>query len=59
LTYGPVEERIIYRERFQRQRFDFRGKSLFTRYDGFEFVKYILLIDGSTEELAFAEYRQA
>ena len=33
--------------------FDFRGKSIFTRYDRCEFVKCTLLIDQATEQLAF------
>ena len=49
----PGEERVIYRERFQAVTFDFRGKSIFTRYDGCEFVKCTLLIDHATEQLAF------
>jgi hypothetical protein len=48
-----TEERIIYRERFQRVHFDFRGKSIFTRYDRCEFVKCALFIDEATEQLAF------
>ena len=52
-TDGPSEERVIYRERFQAVYFDFRGKSLFTRYDRCEFVKCTLLIDHATEQLAF------
>jgi hypothetical protein len=47
------DERVIYRERFQGVYFDFRGKSIFTRYDHCEFVKCTLLIDYSTEQLAF------
>src|SRR5260221_5673643 len=50
---GPTEERVIYRERFQAAYFDFRGKSIFTRYDRCEFVKCTLLIDHATEQLAF------
>ena len=49
----PQDERVIYRERFQGVYFDFRGKSIFTRYDRCEFVKCTLLIDRSTEQLAF------
>jgi hypothetical protein len=49
----PPDERVIYRERFQGVHFDFRGKSTFTRYDRCEFVKCTLLIDHSTEQLAF------
>ncbi len=48
-----AEERVIYRERFQAQHFDFRGKSIFTRFDDCEFVKCTLLIDHGTEQLAF------
>jgi hypothetical protein len=50
---GLPEERVIWRKRFQGQYFDFRGKSIFTRYDGCEFVKCTLLIDQDTEQLAF------
>ena len=49
----PPDERVIYRERFQGEYFDFRGKSIFARYDRCEFVKCTLLIDHSTEQLAF------
>jgi hypothetical protein len=49
----PPDERVIYSERFQGVRFDFRGKSIFTRYDRCEFVKCTLLIDHATEQLAF------
>jgi hypothetical protein len=49
----PPEERVIYRRRFQGVHFDFRGKSIFARYDRCEFVKCTLLIDQSTEQLAF------
>jgi hypothetical protein len=49
----PPDERVIYRERFQGVHFDFRGKSIFARYDRCEFVKCTLLIDQSTEQLAF------
>jgi hypothetical protein len=50
---GPTEERVVYGERFQAAYFDFRGKSIFTRYDRCEFVKCTLLIDQATEQLAF------
>jgi hypothetical protein len=49
----PQDERVIYRERLQGVYFDFRGKSIFTRYDRCEFVKCTLLIDHATEQLAF------
>jgi hypothetical protein len=52
---GPTEERVIWRERFQAQHFDFRDRSIFTRYDRCEFVKCTLLIDLGTEQLAFTE----
>ena len=54
-TDGFPEERVIWRERFQGKRFDFRGKSIFTRFDGCEFVKCTLLIDHGTEQLAFTQ----
>ncbi|WOH63615.1 hypothetical protein [Bradyrhizobium sp. BWA-3-5] len=47
------EERVIWRKRFHAQYFDFRGKSLFTRFDSCEFVKCTLLIELDTEQLAF------
>jgi hypothetical protein len=50
---GPPEERVIYNERFQGVSLDFRGKSIFVRYDRCEFVKCTLLIDQETEQLAF------
>ncbi|MFL5238645.1 MAG: hypothetical protein ACJ8EL_13765 [Rhizomicrobium sp.] len=50
---GLPEERVIWRKRFQAEYFDFRGKSLFTRFDDCEFVKCTLLIDHQTEQLAF------
>jgi hypothetical protein len=49
----PQDERVIYLERFQGVYFDFRGESIFTRYDHCEFVKCTLLIDHATEQLAF------
>jgi len=48
-----TEERVIFEKRFQAVNFDFRGKSLFTRFDRCEFVKCTLLIDQATEHLAF------
>jgi hypothetical protein len=47
----PMKERVTWRERFQAQHFDFRGKINFARFDGCEFVKCTLLID--TEQLSF------
>jgi hypothetical protein len=49
----PPDERVIYNERFQGVYFDFRGKSIFARYDHCEFVKCTLLMDLDTEQLAF------
>jgi hypothetical protein len=51
--HDSLEERVIYRERFQSVEFDFRGKSIFARFDCCEFVKCTLLIDAATEQLAF------
>jgi hypothetical protein len=53
IAADPPEERVIYSQRFQGLHFDFRGKSIFTRYDRCEFVKCTLLIDQATEQLAF------
>jgi hypothetical protein len=52
---GPQEERVIWSKRFQAQHFYFRGKSIFTRFDGCEFVKCTLLIGHGTEQLTFTE----
>ena len=52
---GPPEERILWRERYQAQQFDFRGKIVFVRFDCCEFVKCTLLIDRGTGQLAFTE----
>jgi hypothetical protein len=52
---GTMEERVIWRERFQAQHFDFRGKINFARFDGCEFVKCTLLIDHGTEQLSFTQ----
>ena len=54
-TDGPPEERVIWNECFQSRHFDFRGKIIFARFDGCEFVKCTLLIDSGTEQLAFTE----
>jgi len=50
---GPAEERVIWNERFQGERFDFTGRIVFARFDACEFVKCTLLIDHETEQLAF------
>jgi hypothetical protein len=47
-------ERVVCQQRFQGQYLDFRGKSVLTRFDERKFVKCTLLIDRSTEQLAFA-----
>jgi hypothetical protein len=54
-SLGPHEERVIWRQRFQAEVFDFRGKSIFTRFDGCEFVKCTLLLDRGTEQLSFTD----
>jgi hypothetical protein len=49
----PQDERVIWNERFQSKHLDFRGKIIFTRFEGCEFVKCTLLTDHGTEQLAF------
>ena len=44
---------LAYRRRRAARQFDFRGKIVFTRFDGCEFVKCAMLIDHETEQLAF------
>ena len=41
IAADPPDERVIYSysERFQGEQFDFRDKSIFTRYDRCQFVK--------------------
>ena len=46
---------MLWRERYQAQHFDFRGKIVFARFDYCEFVKCTLLIDAGTGQLAFTE----
>lgn len=53
--FESVEERVIYKERFQGSRFDFRGRTFFQRYDCCEFVKATILIDDATQSLAFTK----
>jgi len=53
---GPSEERVVWNERFQGERFDFSGRIVFARFDRCEFVKCTLLIDDGTEQLAFPDY---
>jgi hypothetical protein len=43
--FESAEERVIYKERFQGSRFDFRGRPVFQRYDCCEFVKAMILVD--------------
>jgi hypothetical protein len=50
-----IEERVVYEQRFQGQTFDYRGKIALTRFDCCEFVKCDILIDDTTEQLAFTE----
>lgn len=47
------EDRVIFMERFQARSLDFRGRTVFIRYDECEFVKCEVLIDDQTEHLAF------
>ena len=55
LSEAPLEERVLWRQRYQAQHFDFRGKIVFARFDCCEFVKCTLLIDRGTGQLAFTE----
>jgi hypothetical protein len=52
---GKAEERILYRQCFRGLNFDFRGKMVFTRFDGCEFVECTLLVDHETEQLTFTK----
>jgi hypothetical protein len=51
--FQDVDERVIYRERFQGSRLDFRSRTCFQRFDCCEFVKAEILIDDDTRSLAF------
>jgi hypothetical protein len=51
--FQDAEERVIYRQRFQGSRLDFRAQPWFLRYDCCEFVKATILIDDATRSLAF------
>jgi hypothetical protein len=50
---ADIDERVVYKERFQGTILDFRGRTWFQRYDCCEFVKATLLIDETTQSLAF------
>jgi hypothetical protein len=51
--FEGFEERVIYHVRFQGTLLDFRGRTCFQRYDCCEFVKATVLIDETTQSLAF------
>lgn len=51
--FEGFEERVVYKERFQGTRLDFRGRTSFQRYDCCEFVGATILIDAMTQGLAF------
>jgi hypothetical protein len=50
--FESVEERVIYKERFQGSRLDFRGRPVFHRCDCCESVKAMILVDDTTRSLA-------
>lgn len=47
------EERVIWKQTFYSETFDFRGRINFCRYDECIFVKCKLLMDAETEQVAF------
>jgi hypothetical protein len=47
------EERVVWKETFYSETFDFRSRMSFRRYDECIFVKCTLLMDGGTEQIAF------
>ena len=51
--FEEFEERVVYRERLQGAVLDFRARTCFQRYDYCEFVKTTILIDETTQGLAF------
>lgn len=51
--FEGFEERVIYNERFQGARLDFRARTCFQRFDCCEFVKATILMDSMTQGLAF------
>jgi hypothetical protein len=51
--FEGFDERVVYRERFQGAILDFRSRTCFQRYDCCEFVKTTILIDETTQGLAF------
>jgi hypothetical protein len=51
--FEDFEERVTYKQRFQGTFLDFRARTCFQRYDCCEFVKATILIDETTQALAF------
>jgi hypothetical protein len=49
------EERVVWKETFYSETFDFRGRINFIRYDECIFVKCTLLMDADTEQIAFTK----
>jgi hypothetical protein len=47
------EERVFWQETYFSETFDFRGRVSFCRFDNCTFVKSTILLDHSTEQLAF------
>ncbi|MBN9007342.1 MAG: hypothetical protein J0H40_18250 [Rhizobiales bacterium] len=47
------EERVFWRESFYGERFDFRSRIMFWRFDACLFVNCTLLMDDETDQLAF------
>jgi hypothetical protein len=47
------EERVVWKETFYSETFDFRGRIIFCRYDECVFVTCTLLMDAETEQIAF------
>jgi hypothetical protein len=47
------EERVVWKETFYSETFDFRGQIIFRRYDECIFVNCTLLMDPGTEQIVF------
>lgn len=52
-TISLREERVFWREKYHVRTFDFTSRLNFTRFDDCIFVDCVLLLDDSTEQLAF------
>lgn len=50
---SAIDERVVWKETFYSETFDFRSRMHFCRFDECTFIRCTLILDHSTEQLAF------